>query len=308
MKKNILAAFLAVTTVFTLFAANPESDFYYDLADKDEVKFLAEKFPELNPSEDYIVITGYKGNVRGEKIEIPEEIEGCKVIKLSMNLREIYVKNIVIPASVVYFKSTYGDSSQLEFLRDKNSPFIWEGYAFFGKPYYGTQEFHPVDRKIIFLYNSGNYSSNIYISVPEKNFTWPKNWSFAGLYKNVFLGGDNQFHWVKLGYKFPDSSRVGYPQISFKESEEIELSFEEGYEELPIRVSDFRIKKLILPKSLKIIKGFSFIKIGDDGSKGTIVFPEGAKISIEPKSIDCKNLSISTKKALSAMGYNTSDL
>ena len=302
MKKNILAAFLAVTTTFTLFAANPESDFEYDLADKKEVKFLAEKFPELNPSEDYIVIKYYKGNVTGEKIEIPEEIEGCKVIKLSMDLSNIYVKNIVIPASVVYFDSTYGDFSQLEFLRDKNSPFIWKGAAFFGKPYHGTQEFHPVDRKIIFLYNTGNYGSRINISVPEKNFTWPKNWSFVGLYLNNSLGGDNQFHWVK----FSDSGTFGYSQIRFEGSEEIELSFEEGYEELPIKVDDYHIKKLILPKSLKIIKESNSIRIGDSEAKGTIVFPEGAKISIEPMSIHCENLSISTKKALRAMGYNTS--
>ena len=39
--------------------------------------------------------------------------------------------------------------------------------------------------------------------------------------------------------------------------------------------------------------------------KGIIVFPEGAKITIEPGAIDCDYLSISTLKALKAMGYNT---
>ena len=43
----------------------------------------------------------------------------------------------------------------------------------------------PVDRKIIFLYPGDNLESKIYISVSEKKFTWPKNWTWAGLYKNV---------------------------------------------------------------------------------------------------------------------------
>ena len=48
------------------------------------------------------------------------------------------------------------------------------------------------------------------------------------------------------------------------------------------------------------------IRIGDSSDyKGIIVFPEGAKIAIEPGAIDCDYLSISTLKALKAMGYNT---
>ena len=158
------------------------------------------------------------------------------------------------------------------------------------------------------MYPGQNLYSKIYISVPEKTFTWPKNWSFLGLYENNYLGGDNQFHWVKPGFKFPDSSRIRYADVSVKE-QGIELSFEEGFEELPISVSlNSHVAKLILPKSLKRISGTGFIEIGDSTDyKGTIVFPEGAKITIEPKSIDCDYLSISTKKALKAMGYNTDD-
>lgn len=300
MKKIILAVGAMLAMSFACFAANPESDFGYELVDQKEVKVLAEKFKELNPKEDYIAITYYKGNERGEKIEVPEEIEGCKVIKVNFyGNTDIYVDKIIIPASVVYFASnTSVKYPQIEFLRDKDQPFIWRGYVDLTE-----QKTIPVDRKIIFLYPGENLKSDIYISVPEKKFTWPKNWTWAGLYMNNYLGGDNQFHWINPGFKFPDQGTLHYGSIDFKE-EEIEMSFEEGYEELPIMPYNSKIKKLILPNSLKKIT--RYIRIGDSSDyKGTIVFPEGAKITIEPGAIDCENLSISTLKALKAMGYNT---
>ena len=301
MKKIILAVGTMLAMALSCFAANPESDFGYELVDQKEVKVLAEKFKELNPKEDYIAITYYKGNVRGKKIEVPEEIEGCKVIKVEFDGNiDIYVDKIIIPASIVYFDSSSAVDPQIEFLRDKDQPFIWRGNVNLSK-----QETLPVDRKIIFLYPGDNLNSHIYISVPEKKFTWPKNWTWAGLYKNNYLGGDNQFHWVNPGFKFPNDSVICYGTISFKESE-IEMSFEEGYEELSIYLSDSDIKKLILPNSLKKITKDRNIRIGDSSDyKGTIVFPEGVKITIEPGAIDCTNLSISTLKALKAMGYNT---
>ena len=304
MKKIILAVGAMLAMSFACFAANPESDFGYELVDQKEVKVLAEKFKELNPKEDYIAITYYKGNVRGEKIEVPEEIEGCKVIKVVFNGNtNIYVDKIIIPASVVYFASnTSVKYPQIEFLRDKDQPFIWCGYVDLTE-----QKTIPVDRKIIFLYPGENIDSKIYISVPEKKFTWPKNWTWAGLYKNDYLGGDNQYHWINPGFKFPDQSThiLKYGTIDFKE-EEIEMSFEEGYEELPIMPYNSKIKKLILPNSLKKITKNRSIRIGSSSDyKGTIVFPEGAKITIEPGAIVCDNLSISNLKALKAMGYNT---
>ena len=300
MKKIILAVGAMLAMSFACFAANPESDFGYELVDQKEVKVLAEKFKELNPKEDYIAITYYKGNERGEKIEVPEEIEGCKVIKVNFyGNTDIYVDKIIIPASVVYFASnTSVKYPQIEFLRDKDQPFIWRGYVDLTE-----QKTIPVDRKIIFLYPGQNLKSDIRISVPEKKFTWPKNWTWAGLYMNNYLGGDNQFHWINPGFKFPDQGTLQYGSIRFKE-EEIEMSFEEGYEELPIMLDNSDIKKLILPNSLKKIT--RYIRIGDSSDyKGTIVFPEGAKITIEPGAIVCDNLSISNLKALKAMGYNT---
>ena len=302
MKRFILTVSAMLAMSFACFAANPASDFGYELVDQKEVKVLAEKFKELNPKEDYIAITYYKGNERGEKIEVPEEIEGCKVIKVNFyGNTDIYVDQIIIPASVVYFASnTSVKYPQIEFLRDKDQPFIWRGYVDLTE-----QKTIPVDRKIIFLYPGQNLKSDIYISVPEKKFTWPKNWTWAGLYYNNYLGGDNQYHWINPGFKFPDQGTLHYGSIDFKE-EEIEMSFEEGYEELPIMPYNSNIKKLILPNSLKKITKNRTIRIGDSSDyKGTIVFPEGAKITIEPGAIVCDNLSISTLKALKAMGYNT---
>ena len=76
MKKIILAAAISVAMAFTCFAANPESDFDYDLVNKNEVKLLSEQFKELNPTEDYVEITYFNGaEGKDAIIEIPEEIE-----------------------------------------------------------------------------------------------------------------------------------------------------------------------------------------------------------------------------------------
>ena len=101
MKKIILAAAISVAMAFTCFAANPESDFDYDLVNKNEVKLLSEQFKELNPTEDYVEITYFNGaEGKDAIIEIPEEIEGCKVIKVRLNLQ---AKKLIVPPSVVYF-------------------------------------------------------------------------------------------------------------------------------------------------------------------------------------------------------------
>ena len=78
MKKIILAVGAMLAMSFACFAANPESDFGYELVDQKEVKFLSEKFKELNPQEDYIAITYYKGNVRGEKLRFPKKLRAAR--------------------------------------------------------------------------------------------------------------------------------------------------------------------------------------------------------------------------------------
>lgn len=302
MKRFILTVSAMLAMAFSCFAANPESDFEYSLADQKLVKFLSEKFPELNPKEDYISITSYKGERRGEKIEIPEEIEGCKVIEVHLSFKYISVQKLVVPASVVYFETTDDIYSQFEFLRDKDKPFIWQGWVDLK-----DQKNIPTDRKIIFLYPGNNYSSSIYLSVPELKFTWPKNWTWQGMYFDGYLGGDEQYHWINAGYKFPDNRKLGYGIISFSQKE-IELSFENSFEELPISLAyQSKVKTLILPQSLKKLTKDRPISIGSDNYKGTIVFPEGANITIEPGAITCRDLSLSTIKTLRTMGYPTDE-
>lgn len=78
MKKIILAVGTMLAMALSCFAANPESDFGYELVDQKEVKVLAEKFKELNPKEDYIAITYYKGNVRGKKLRFPKKLRDAR--------------------------------------------------------------------------------------------------------------------------------------------------------------------------------------------------------------------------------------
>lgn len=302
MKRFILTVSAMLAMAFSCFAANPASDFEYELAEQKLVKFLSEKFPELNPKEDYISITSYKGERRGEKIEIPEEIEGCKVIEVHLRFDYISVQKFVVPASVVYFETTDPIHSQFEFLRDKDKPFIWRGWVDLR-----DQKDIPTDRKIIFLYPGNNYSSSISLSVPELKFTWPKNWTWQGMYFDDYLGGDKQYHWINIDDKLPNGYKLAYATISFKERE-IELSFENGFEELPISLAYLSsVKTLILPQSLKKLTSDRPISIGHDNYKGTIVFPEGANITIEPGAISCRDLSLSTIKTLRTMGYPTDE-
>lgn len=92
MKKIFMMAALAVVAAFTCFAANPASDFAYD----------------LNAAGDGIVITGYKG--KSHKVLIPDTIEGYPVTQIEKELYGRYlpcfnnnkndVWDITIPNSV----------------------------------------------------------------------------------------------------------------------------------------------------------------------------------------------------------------
>ena len=304
MKKLILTVVAMLAMAFTCFAANPESDFNYDLVPKAEVKLLAEQFKELNPNEDYVWVTYYKGNDNAELIEIPEEIEGCKVIKVSGDIPK-KIKKVIIPASVVLiteFSTNYPFDTTIEFLREKNSPFAWSGSIHMKK---WTEL--PTDRKIIFV-NDINITK---ISLPKmESFTWPKNWT-AMYYKSKYDMG-YETGWLKQGDKTLRNMKIeayAFPELDIDDgnSNNTELIFEEGIEEIPVRINKTCVK-VVLPKSLKIVRNINnsygdLISFSPD-LKGTIVIPEGAKINFMPGCI-YGQLSISTKKALQAQGYNT---
>lgn len=303
MKKIILAAAISVAMAFTCFAANPESDFDYDLVNKNEVKLLSEQFKELNPTEDYVEITYFNG-AKGKDaiIEIPEEIEGCKVIKVKLNLQ---AKKLIVPPSVVYFsfEGTYYDTkTQIEFRRDKNQYFAWDkaDMRYVDEP--------PTDRKIMFVYSTNQTNDSIYV---PRQFTWPKNWIVK------YYGGFGDFFepW-KDGWGEPNTIRgngsTEMPNLEGRGSGEgFEFSLEEGITEIPFNIKV--VNKLVLPSSIKTVHALRLDKIHTSPSiyfsgsekKATIVIPEGAKINFEKGCIAGEDyLSISAKKALQAQGYN----
>lgn len=301
MKKIILAAAISVAMAFSCFAANPESDFDYDLANKNEVKLLSEQFKELKPTEDYIEITYFHGaEGKDAIIEIPKEIEGCKVIKVSLR-SDIHAKKLIVPPSVVYFsfKGKYNTKIQIEFQRDKNQYFAWDraDMRYFDEL--------PTDRKIMFIYSANGNNEKIYV---PKIFTWPKNWIVK------YYGGFDNFESCYDGWGEPNTIRsytsTGMPILTGSSSE-FEFSLEEGITEIPFVIED--VNKLVLPKSIKTVHALRCDKIYTAPSihfmgsekKATVVIPEGAKINFEKDCITGENyLSISAKKALQAQGYN----
>lgn len=299
MKKIILAAGVMLAMAFSCFAANPESDFEYDLVPKAEVKLLAQQFKELNPNEDYIDITWYNGDDYAKLIEIPEEIEGCKVIKISHMGIPTKTEKIIVPASVVYIKEFTRSVPTIEFLRAKDSPFAWAGDVRME-----SMTELPTDRKIIFV-NTNNIAK-IYLPAME-SFTWPKNWTCMYYGKS---GDDYLEGWAKQGDKVLRNMKrefYAFPELNIDSGyNKSEVIFEEGIEEIPVRLLETCIK-IVLPKSMKNVRnindsyGFLIEFVSD--VKGNIVIPEGAKINFMPGCISGP-LSISAKKALQAQGYN----
>ena len=284
MKKIILAFGMVLATAFACFAASPAKDFDYHLMSQSELTDLSLFVKGLNTKGDYIEITGYNGS--DSTVEIPAEIEGCKVIKVSL----FGSKKYVVPASVVwvYMDDTFG-IPDVEFLRPKDAAFYWE------TPVLPTDE-KLRERKIVFTRRG---TPNLSLKLPEvKTFTWSKNWSTC-------ITGDMNFN-VKPEY---NSHRHFYLDPYSYDTPVEELIIEEGVQELPFRVHDC-CRKLVLPKTLKIIRGghdmnFFIGTIYSDNYLTDIVIPAGAKIKIEPESISgASGMSITTQKALKAQGYS----
>lgn len=287
MKKIILAFGMVLATAFACFAASPAKDFDYHLMSQSELTDLSLFVNGLNTKGDFIEITGYNG--RDSTVEIPAEIEGCKVIKVTIDGWSSGDK-YVVPASViwVYMPDDHG-IPDVEFLRPKDAAFFWETSVL------PTDE-KLRERKIIFT-RSG--TSNVSLSLPDvETFTWSKNWSTC-------ITGDMNFN-IKPEY---NSHRKFYLKPYSYDTPVEELIIEEGVQELPFMVHDC-CEKLVLPKTLKIIRGghdmnFFIGTISSDYHLTDIVIPAGAKIKIEPESIrGASGMSITTQKALKAQGYS----
>lgn len=302
MKKIILAVGAMLTMAVTCFAANPESDFSYDLVTKAELKILAGQFKELDPNEDYVEVLSYKGDQNAELIEIPEEIEGCKVIKISGTI-PAQTKKVVVPASVVLvrnFETGYYANTTIDFLRAKDLPFAWGGLI---RMKNWTEL--PTDRKIIFV--NGDERGVCRIHLPElETFTWPKNWSCMMYGKPYYMGVNDKGFYEQGDEKLlvnDGHDDRAFPYLYYDKGE---LRFEEGIEVFPVGMNGTSCK-IVLPKSMKTVWKLEYdsalIKFSG-GEKGNIVIPEGAKINFKPGCISGQ-LSISTKKALHAQGYDT---
>lgn len=275
MKKIILAFGMVLATAFACFAANPASDFDYGLMSESDLKDLSRYVNGLNTKGDYISLS-YNGN--DSTVEIPEEIEGCKVIRVTLTGDRKYV----VPASVIWVYTNgdyYNPIPDIEFLRPKDQAFFWETSML---PR-GEELEKLRDRKIVFI--APSYDGVVpAVRMTGKSVTWSKNWS-------TFTT-----KWMK--YNSNDFRVEGFLD---------ELIIEEGFQELPFCFCA-SCEKLVLPKSLKIIRKGT---IQADIYLKDIVIPAGAKIKIEPDAIEgdgmgggVDNMSITTQRALKAQGYS----
>ena len=268
MKKIIVAFGMVLATAFACFAASPASDFEYHRMSESELTDLSRYVNGLDAKGSFIAVDEYKGG--DSTVEIPAEIEGCMVIKVTIRGSS---KKYVVPASVIWVWTIAADSyhplPDIEFLRPKDAAFFWETMLL-------PTEKKLRDRKIVFPGTQWLYLPHV------ETFTWSKNWSTCAYYND--------------GIKYNKSSNTylfGYDVE--------ELIIEEGIQELPFTIND-ACEKLVLPKSLKIIYPNTIIV--DDNLKD-IVIPAGSKIKIRANAIvDAYLLSRTTRKTLDALGYD----
>ena len=275
MKKIIVAFGMVLATAFACFAASPASDFEYHRMSESELTDLSRYVNGLDAKGGFIEIDKYKGG--DSTVEIPAEIEECKVIKVTIDDSS---KKYVVPASVIWVSTRDAVSSHpipdIEFLRPKDAAFFWQTHVL-------PTEKKLRDRKIVFI-DDGSFE------LPSvETFTWSKNWSTCAY--TVF---DNKPVYNSAKYLYLNgSAEYGYIVE--------ELIIEEGFQELPFTIHD-ACEKLVLPKSLKIIYPNTIIV--DDNLKD-IVIPAGSKIKIRANAIvDAYLLSRSTRNTLDALGYD----
>ena len=270
MKKIIVAFGMVLATAFACFAASPASDFEYHRMSESELTDLSRYVNGLDAKGGFIEIDKYKGG--DSTVEIPAEIEECKVIKVTIDDSS---KKYVVPASVIWFHTTCQNHEMpvIEFLRPKDAAFFWQTYIL-------PTEKKLRDRKIIFV-PSTEATRALYLPDVE-TFTWSKNWSTCAYYND--------------GIKYNKSSNTYLCGYDVEE-----LIIEEGIQELPFTIYD-SCEKLVLPKSLKIIYPNTIIV---DGNLKDIVIPAGSKIKIRANAIvDAYMLSRTTRKTLDALGYD----
>ena len=173
MKKIIVAFGMVLATAFACFAASPASDFEYHRMSESELTDLSRCVNGLDTKGSFIAVDEYKGG--DSTVEIPAEIEGCMVIKVTIHGSS---KKYVVPASVIWVWTIDADSyhplPDIEFLRPKDAAFFWMTMLL-------PTEKKLRDRKIVFVDNGGFYLPSV------ETFTWSKNWSIKN--SNAYLFG-----------------------------------------------------------------------------------------------------------------------
>ena len=255
MKNIILSLSFALTTLFAVFAANPESDFDYVFLDNHEKGWLAQVEPSVDKSKDYLKITKYVG--KSKIIDIPKEIEGYPVIA-TVFFGTGFTK-VIVPESIIYLGNPYyvmveHPNAVIELSGSRRTVLIMEGECF--------QYFKKLPTETKILTFGDIYFGNV------SSITWSKNWktnphpydkgmgidknpSFWQFYKRKKITGLLSLATSEL----TNTSGFTRPQITGDSIKE--FIFEEGCEEITGgflgRCS--HLEKLVIPKSMKFIFG-----------------------------------------------------
>lgn len=258
MKKIILLLSFALTTLFAVFAANPESDFEYEFLSNYEKGWLSQVEPSVDKSKDYLKITKYIG--KSKTIDIPGDIEGYPVAATVFYGSGF--SKVIVPASIIYLGNPYLETLEhpncvIELSGSRKNVLIVEGGCF---QYFKKL---PIETKILAF-------GDIYFG-KVSSITWSKNWktnphpydmgmginrspSFWQFYKRKKITGLASLAASEL----TNTSGFTRPQISEHTGDCIkEFIFEEGCEEITggFLGNCRHLERLVIPKSMKFIYG-----------------------------------------------------
>ena len=289
MKKILLAAAIAVFSIFGVFAETPLECFYYELCSQKVLNRLGIKG-------DYLYVS-VKGSEYPNIIEYPKEIEGFPVVAIEMPGQLMYrseqLEKISIPETVQlidkddYFKTE--KVKLIEYTGETSKPLYFvDGTNNAGEAIF-VGSMPQKGRKI--------YCNGVYVRDVGNSFVFTKNFVFDEAHNNGDFNNTNPY------FNSPDVE---------------ELIFEEGITEMwncgtPNQWSKYNEKlvKVVIPSSVKKIKMYAFT---DCANLKEVVFPAGAKYTYETavgayehgKSwafAGCSSLGLKTKVAIKETGY-----
>ncbi|MCR5046760.1 MAG: leucine-rich repeat domain-containing protein [Treponema sp.] len=295
MKKILLAAAIAVFSIFGVFAETPLECFYYELCSQKVLDRLGLKG-------DFLYVSVKNGDEYPRVIEYPKEIEGFPVVAIElpydlMNGRRM-VEKISIPETVQLIDRDYSDFQAsirenlvklIEYTGETSKPLYFvDGTNNAGEAIF-VGSMPQKGRKI--------YCKGVYVRDVGNSFVFTKNFVFDKAHNNGDFNNENPY------FNSPDVE---------------ELIFEEGITEMwncgtPNKWSKYNEKlvKVVIPSSVKKIKMYAFT---DCANLKEVVFPAGAKYTYETAVgayehgeswafAGCSSLGLKTKVAIKETGY-----